>query len=94
MKLVSLGVALLVALSGMTGCSIIDGGCAGGDCGQGGGCQTCGDTHPQMRALRQHMQGDNAISDVGPPTAAITYPYYTTHGPRDFFAASPPSIGR
>ncbi len=29
----------------------------------------------------------------GPPTAAVTYPYYTTRGPRDFLLANPPSIG-
>lgn len=29
----------------------------------------------------------------GPPTAAVTYPYYTTRGPRDFLLDNPPSIG-
>ncbi|MBN2473201.1 MAG: hypothetical protein JXB62_01235 [Pirellulales bacterium] len=29
----------------------------------------------------------------GPPTGAITYPYYTNRGPRDFLAVNPPSIG-
>jgi hypothetical protein len=29
----------------------------------------------------------------GPPSAAITYPYYTIRGPRDFLAKNPPSIG-
>lgn len=29
----------------------------------------------------------------GPPTGTVAYPYYTTRGPRDFFAANPPSIG-
>lgn len=29
----------------------------------------------------------------GPPTGAVTYPYYTTRGPRDFLAVNPPSIG-
>ena len=29
----------------------------------------------------------------GPPSAGVTYPYYTTRGPRDFLAASPRSIG-
>ncbi len=29
----------------------------------------------------------------GPPAAAITYPYYTVRGPRDFLAKNPPSIG-
>ncbi|MFZ5829989.1 MAG: hypothetical protein ACOY3P_07865 [Planctomycetota bacterium] len=29
----------------------------------------------------------------GPPTAAVAYPYYTVHGPRDFLARSPRAIG-
>jgi hypothetical protein len=29
----------------------------------------------------------------GPPVGAITYPYYTVRGPRDFLAKNPPSIG-
>jgi len=29
----------------------------------------------------------------GPPTAAITYPYYTVRGPRDFFQRQPSPIG-
>lgn len=29
----------------------------------------------------------------GPPVGAITYPYYTTRGPRDFLASNPRSIG-
>jgi hypothetical protein len=30
---------------------------------------------------------------AGPPTGAVTYPYYTTRGPRDYFTNNPPSIG-
>lgn len=30
---------------------------------------------------------------AGPPSAQITYPYYTTRGPRDFFVNHPSSIG-
>ena len=29
----------------------------------------------------------------GPPTPAITYPYYTTRGPRDFLLDDPRTIG-
>jgi len=29
----------------------------------------------------------------GPPAGAITYPYYTLRGPRDFLASNPRSIG-
>jgi len=30
---------------------------------------------------------------AGPASAAITYPYYTTRGPRDFLAKNPRGIG-
>jgi hypothetical protein len=30
---------------------------------------------------------------AGPATGAVTYPYYTTRGPRDFLAKNPQSIG-
>jgi hypothetical protein len=29
----------------------------------------------------------------GPPTGAVTYPYYTVRGPRDFLAEDMPSLG-
>ena len=31
--------------------------------------------------------------NAGPPTGAITYPYYTVHGPRDFLAQDPRPLG-
>jgi hypothetical protein len=31
---------------------------------------------------------------MGPPAPTVTYPYYTTRGPRDYFLDNPPSIGR
>jgi hypothetical protein len=33
------------------------------------------------------------VYNPGPPTAAVTYPYYTTRGPRDFFLNNPPPLG-
>jgi hypothetical protein len=30
---------------------------------------------------------------AGPPAGAVTYPYYTVRGPRDFLMKNPPSIG-
>ena len=30
---------------------------------------------------------------TGGATPTVTYPYYTTHGPRDFLAKNPPSLG-
>ncbi|HTU27438.1 MAG TPA: hypothetical protein VMF30_18655 [Pirellulales bacterium] len=36
---------------------------------------------------------DQYAEDVGPPGGQVTYPYYTTRGPRDFLARNPNSIG-
>jgi hypothetical protein len=33
------------------------------------------------------------LGPQGPPTAQVGYPYYTTRGPRDYFANQPMSIG-
>ncbi len=30
---------------------------------------------------------------AGPPSATVGYPYYTLHGPRDYFTNNPPSLG-
>jgi hypothetical protein len=46
-------------------------------------CRLCG---------RDRDRGCQCAS-AGPPTGAITYPYYTNRGPRDFLAKDPPSIG-
>lgn len=50
---------------------------------------------PRMAArpapVRPGMHGQ-AINP-GPPTAAVTYPYYTVRGPRDFLQSEPSSIG-
>ena len=37
--------------------------------------------------------GGSEAFNPGPPTGAVTYPYYTVRGPRDFFVDDPPSIG-
>jgi hypothetical protein len=37
--------------------------------------------------------GGQPVAEAGPPAGAITYPYYTTRGPRDFYAKNPGSIG-
>jgi hypothetical protein len=41
--------------------------------------------NPYARARRARMQEEEFINP-GPPTGTITYPYYTTRGPRDFLA--------
>jgi hypothetical protein len=72
------------------------GGCA--KCGHGlgkhGGCAKCG------HGLRKHGDpndgygGNPQMVNNGPASAAVSYPYYTTRGPRDFLINNPPSIGR
>ncbi len=37
--------------------------------------------------------GGQPAGESGPPTAQITYPYYTLHGPRDFLMRDTPSLG-
>lgn len=44
------------------------------------------------RGPQSHMGGMPGPAD-GPPVAQVTYPYYTTRGPRDYFASQPASIG-
>jgi hypothetical protein len=77
-------------------------GCGGAGCEMCGGvgCDTCrGAGCGQPRALAcgslgclgAGRQADQFMP--GPPSAAITYPYYSNRGPRDFLAESPPSIG-
>ena len=39
------------------------------------------------------IAGHKAAKYAGPATGAVTYPYYTTRGPRDFLAANPRDIG-
>ena len=43
------------------------------------------------RGPQSHM-GPMGPAD-GPPVGQTTYPYYTTRGPRDYFASQPASIG-
>ena len=71
-------------------------------------CETCPPVgYPPMRApigpgMRPWGPGmphgglgmpQGAMVNPGPPTAAITYPYYTVRGPRDFFQKYPTPIG-
>ena len=62
----------------------------------GGGCD-CGHAsaqrphHMAKRMQRQPMPNDAYAG--GPPTAQVTYPYYTNRAPRDFLAKAPRGIG-
>jgi hypothetical protein len=50
----------------------------------GRGCRLC---------KGRRVRSEEPMVDPGPPTGAVTYPYYTTRGPRDFLARNPQSIG-
>ncbi len=45
------------------------------------------------RGPQSHMGQYPGPAD-GPASPTMTYPYYTTRGPRDFFMDDPPTIGR
>jgi len=58
-------------------------------------CQACGSSDPCNECGCGQACGGcgpQAI-DPGPPTGAVTYPYYTLRGPRDFLARGPRPIG-
>ncbi len=57
------------------------GGCGAGDCSPG--CARASGGGPM----------DDGSAFAGPPTGGVTYPYYTTRGPRDYLARNPRGIG-
>jgi hypothetical protein len=54
------------------------------------GCGIFG--HPGCGARNGNGYDEGAMNG-GPMTAQVTYPYYTTRGPRDFLAENPRGIG-
>ena len=91
--------ALLVAtaLGATTGCSHLSGQSSCSDCSTGcadGACAQVPMNAGVLPRLHGHHRQQDYASQPGPPSGAITYPYYTTRGPRDYLAAEPPSIGR
>ena len=63
--------------------------------GGGGGCN-CGHAsvqRPHHMAGRHRPAMDANAYAGGPPTAQVTYPYYTNRAPRDFLAKAPRGIG-
>ena len=78
----------------MDGGPMMDGHGGGGcNCGHAshaprGGHQVAKRMHPR----RADMEAQAAYNP-GPPSAQVTYPYYTNRGPRDFLARNPRSIG-
>jgi hypothetical protein len=85
------------------GCQTCEGGCdntGDGVCDEsctaakGFRCRLCKEGLCK-RGLCKERLGEAASEPVaaGPATGAVTYPYYTTRGPRDFLAKNPGSIG-
>ena len=104
MRCALLAVLAAVLLAGSTGCQMLPGQSGCTDCDTpaysdgSAGCATgrCGGI-PQADGLLPRLHGRHPQEVCGPPgpaTGAVTYPYYTTRGPRDYLAADPPSIGR
>src|SRR5262249_7682358 len=86
---------------GPQGCG--PGGCGAGGLGPGGyaqagnyncryGCRSACAPIPNLYAGQQAVDWQLG-GPAGPPSAQVSYPYYTTRGPRDFFANHPPTIG-
>ncbi len=109
MKRAMYSVLTVFVLVGLTGCVThgrSPATCMDDSCAQASeGCQSyddpgeeyCGDPGRMVRCRRCRDRGCQEcceeVNTPGPPTGAITYPYYTTRGPRDFLADNPPSIG-
>jgi hypothetical protein len=67
--------------------------CPSSPCATFAGCGArgaCGLYDPYGRCHDPEAMG---MFNPGPPTGAVTYPYYTVHGPRDFLAQDMPPIG-
>ena len=62
-------------------------------CAQQCGCNGHG-AQGSSQGFGHHGSGPPAYNSPGPPTAAVSYPYYTVRGPRDYFLDDPPTIGR
>jgi hypothetical protein len=60
----------------------------------GGPCGHCGNCTPMPNCCDGHRAvADQLGGPAGPPCGQVTYPYYTTRGPRDFLLNNPPRIG-
>jgi hypothetical protein len=75
-------------------CCAPGGGCMMGGPAPGDACDMCGDAMgPTGPLVGRHRPSAADNGPAGPPTGTVAYPYYTTRGPRDFFAKHPGPIG-
>jgi hypothetical protein len=105
----ALAVVVLAALCGCRVCQQghRSHACSGDSCAQTAeNCQSCDNgsdpncNDPARRPFCRLCRGrgcerccEQACDAPGPATGAVTYPYYTVRGPRDFLAKNPSSIG-
>ncbi len=99
----------ITVLAGLTGCAatnpmngpgerrgvgLIRGSCARAP-ETAAACTACdpGDLVDCPRCGRRHGRGGPCEAAAGPSMGAVTYPYYTLRGPRDFLDRNPQSIG-
>jgi hypothetical protein len=88
-----------VLIAGLSGCCHNK--CLKGSCADAPGtCQSCpapvckGCGGHGCPLCASHRAADNVGNFTpGPPVGQITYPYYTTRGPRDFLERNPQTIG-
>jgi hypothetical protein len=99
----TIGLAGCVSQGGRGSSCGLGGGCQGGP----EGCASCdgsacdpGDGwdddwgDPGCRTRReQRARAEREAAAAGPATGAVTYPYYTLRGPRDFLARDYPRLG-
>jgi len=88
---------LALAIVGSTGCLHHHSRC--NSCNGPIGCRPCkigwqrGGTDYGAHLSHSDYRHDNQTGS-GVPGPTVAYPYYTSRGPRDYFANNPPSIGR
>ncbi len=103
MKRALLMLVVVAVAAGLTGCVQSQTACQ--PCGPGmtcsmpgscavapGGCQPCAGMAGGMVGSGYDPEA-MGMFNPGPPSGAVTYPYYTVRGPRDFLAAEPRPIG-
>ena len=106
MKLRWTGLVAAALLAVMAGCARHNHQCVNGSCTKAPEtCQSCPAPKACAPAPCRACSGrgcgacmpgraDNYGNfNPGPPVGQVTYPYYTTRGPRDFLARNPNSIG-
>jgi hypothetical protein len=104
MKRIVFSLASVIVLTALVGCVTQHGrrpwNCMGGSCAQAPEtCQSCNGDDPGRAGVCRECRGRGCdrcrgqAAEAGPPSGTVTYPYYTTRGPRDFLAKNPQSIG-